>query len=195
MENKNEQNKKMTAQESISLISEMMNNSRRFVLQNSAKHFTLWGALLIVMSVLIYELWHISGSPAWNLLWFAMPVIGFPIVRILERKDSDVPQNMLNKQIGLIWLAYCVFALSISIIAMLTVPKSLSLIIVVVFGFAECISGILLKNWPVIISGFILGVGGAVVASLVQSEAQLLIFTFGGIILVLTGLVVKLQYK
>lgn len=43
--------------------------------------------------------------------------------------------------------------------------------------------------------GFILGIGGAVATSMIYNEAQLLIFTLGGIILVVTGLIIKSQYK
>ena len=185
----------MTAQQSLGIITEMMNNSRRSILQNSGKHFILWGILLTVTSLVIYELWHVTGSPIWNCAWFVMPALGFPIVRILDRKHSDVPQNEINKQLGLIWLTYCIFAVIISVIAMLAVPMNISLVIAVLLGFAECISGFLLKNWTITIGGLILGIGGAVATSLIYNEAQLLIFTLGGIILVVTGLIIKFQYK
>ena len=191
----NIENKEMTAQQSLGIISEMMNNSRRAILQNSGKHFILWGILLTVTSLVIYELWHVTGSPIWNCAWFVMPALGFPIVRILDRKHSDVPQNGINKQLGLIWLTYCIFAVTISVIAMLAVPMNISLIIAVLLGFAECISGFLLKNWTITIGGFILGIGGAIATSMIYNEAQLLIFTLGGIILVVTGLIIKFQYK
>ena len=194
MENKIE-NKEMTAQQSLNIISEMMNNSRRIILQSSAKHFILWGILLIVTSFVIYELWHITGSPVWNVAWFAMPALGFPMVRILERKETDVPQNKINMNIGLIWLTYCIFVVLLSVIAMLWVPMNISLIIVVLVGFAECISGFLLKNWAITISGFIIGIGGAVMASMLPGAEQLLIFTVCGIMLVVTGLIIKSQYK
>ena len=146
-------------------------------------------------SFVIYELWHITGSPVWNVAWFAMPALGFPMVRILERKETDVPQNKINMNIGLIWLTYCIFAVLISVIAMLWVPMNISLIIVVLVGFAECISGFLLKNWAITISGFIIGIGGAVMASMLPGAEQLLIFTVCGIMLVVTGLIIKSQYK
>ena len=194
MEN-NIENKEMTAQESLNIISEMMNNSRRAILRNSSKHFILWGILLVIISLVTYTMWHITGNPRWNCFWFAMPAIGFPMVRLLDKKESDVPQNVMNRQVGAIWLAYCAFALTLSIIAILAVPMDLTLVIVIVFGFAECVSGILLKNWPIIICGFLLGIVGAVAARIFVSEEQLLIFTIGGFLLVATGLIVKHQYK
>ncbi len=53
MEN-NEQKNEMTAQQSLNIISEMINDSRRTILQSSAKHFILWGSLLIFVSLVVY---------------------------------------------------------------------------------------------------------------------------------------------
>lgn len=193
MENNNENN--MTAQQSFSIITEMMNNSRRSILQNSARHFLLWGALLTVMSLVIYELIHVTMNPKWNLLWFAMPLIGFPMAHFIGRNKVEVPQNIISRQLHGVWLAYCAFVVVISAVFMFIAPQNLTLVIIMAFGFAECVSGIILKNWSVIVSGFILGVGGAIAAIMLRSEAQLLLFTLCGVILVVTGLIVKSQYK
>ena len=192
MENNNENN--MTAQQSFSIITEMVNNSRRSILQNSAKHFLLWGALLTIMSLVIYETIHITRNPIWNLLWFAMPLIGFPMAHFIGKKTM-VPQNIISKQLHGVWLAYCAFAVVTSAVFMFIAPQNLTLIIIMAFGFAQCVAGIILKNWSIIVSGFILGVGGAIAAIMLRSEAQLLLFTLCGVILVVTGLIVKSQYK
>ena len=194
MEN-NIENKEMTAQESLGIITEMMNNSRRAILQNSAKHFILWGALLIVMSLVIYELIHVTHAPIWNLLWFAMPLIGFPMAHFIGKSKVALPQNIISKQLHGIWLAYCAFAVVISAVFMFIAPQNLTLVIILAFGFAECVSGITLKNWAIIVGGFILGIGGAIAAIILRSEAQLLLFTLCGVILMITGFIVKSQNK
>lgn len=185
----------MTVNESLALITETMNNSRKAILRNSAKHFVLWGCVLMVLSFTIWQLWSSTGNPAWNYLWFAMPVIGYPLALVLSKKDEAAPQSEISRMIGYVWTVFGVFAMSISAIAVFAVPMHITLLIVVMLGLAECISGVLLKNWPIIICGFILGVGGAVAAMLWKSEAQLLLFTLGGLLLVVTGLIVKFQYK
>ena len=190
-----EQNKEMTAQQSLSIIAENLNNSRRDILRGSAKHFILWGVILTVFSLAIYLGWHFSGDPRWNFLWFAMPLIGYLLASILGKKDQGIPKSELSRMIGGTWTAYGAFAICLSVIAVFIVPMHITLLIVIILGLAECISGVLLKNWPIIIAGFILGVGGAVFAMLVKSEAQLLIFTLGGALLAITGLIVKHQYK
>ena len=190
-----EQNKEMTAQESLRLITESINRSRKDILRGSAKYFVLWGAMLTATSLAIYLLWHFTGKPQWNFLWFAMPLIGYPLGALIGKSNAPIPQNEVSKMLGGVWSVFGAFALTLSAIAVFLVPMHVTLVIVIILGLAESISGVLLKNWPFIIAGFLLGVGGAVFALLVKSEAQLLIFTLGGALLLVTGLIMKLQYK
>ena len=185
----------MTITESLQLISESFNKSRKQILRNSAKYFMLWGALLTITSLVIYLLWHYTGKPQWNFLWFALPVIGYPLAALMEKNDAAVPQNEVSKMLASVWRVFGVFAITLSAIAVFLVPMHVTLIIVIILGLAECMSGVLLKNWTIIIGGFLLGVGGAVFAMLVTNEAQLLIFTLGGVLLLVSGLIMKLQYK
>jgi len=190
-----EQNKEMTAQESLQLITESFNKSRKDILRNSAKHFILWGTLLTAISLAIYLLWHFTGKPQWNFLWFAMPVIGYPFAALIGKNSVAIPQNEVSKMLGGVWSVFGAFAITLSAIAVFLVPMNITLIIVIILGLAECFSGVLLKNWPIIVAGFLLGIGGAVFALLVKSEAQFLIFTLGGVLLLVTGMIMKLQYK
>ena len=190
-----EQIKEMTAQESLKLISETMDSNRKSIVRSSSKYYILWGSLLAVFSLVIYWLWHSSGKPAWNVLWFAMPVFGYLFAWILGKKDVAVPSSFLGNLTGYVWSAFGAFSIVISAIAIFIVPMPITFTIVLLFGVAECITGIILKNWPIIIGGFIVGVGGAVVAMLLHTEAQMLLFTFAGVILAATGLIIKLQNK
>ena len=190
-----EQNKEMTAQESLRLITESFNKSRKDILRNSAKYFILWGTLLTVTSLVIYLLWHLTGKPQWNFLWFTMPVVGYLLAAWSGKYNKAIPQNEVSKMLSGVWSVFGAFSVTLSAIAVFLVPMHVTLIIVIIMGLAECISGVLLKNWPIIIAGFLLGVGGAVFAMLVTDEAQLLIFTLGGVLLLVTGLIMKLQYR
>ena len=190
-----ELNKEMTAQQSLQIISETFNKSRKDILSNSAKYFMLWGALLTATSLVIYLLWHLSGKPEWNFLWFAMPVVGYPLAALMGKYNKAIPQNEVSKMLSGVWRVFGAFAITLSAVAIFLVPMHVTLIIVIIMGLAECMSGVLLKNWPIIIGGFLLGVGGAVFAMLVKGEAQLLIFTLGGVLLLVTGFIMKLQYK
>ena len=190
-----EQIKEMTAQESLRLISETMNNSRRDILSNNAKYYVLWGCLLTIFSLLIYFMWHTTGKASWNFLWFVMPMIGYPLASLLHKKDVALPQSFVGSLTGKVWSVFGVFSVTLSALAIFLVPIPITLTIVILLGMAESITGVILSSWPIIIGGFILGVGGAIAATLLNSEAQILLFTLGGVVLAATGLIIKLQNK
>ena len=136
-----------------------------------------------------------QNKPEWNFLWFAMPIIGYPLASLVSKSNVAIPQNEVSKMLGGVWSVFGTFSITLSAIAVFLIPMHITLIIVIILGLAECISGVLLKNWTIVICGFLLGVGGAVFAMQVHGEAQLLIFTLGGALLLVTGLITKLQYK
>ena len=191
-----EENKEMTPQESLRLITETMNNSRKEILRRSGKHLLFWGILLTIFSLAIYLLWNASGKGAWNYLWFAMPVIGMPATLLLNRNAAPIPDSLISKMLGGVWSAYGVFAVCAAALACFVVPLNITVTIILLFSFAESISGIILKNRTVVVSGFLLAMAGLFIGVKYASEpAQLLIFTVGGILLALTGFVVESQNK
>ena len=200
-----EQNKEMTAQESLAVITETMNNSRKEIVRRCGKHFLLWGSLLLFFSLLVFILWKVTGHAQWNLLWFAMPVAGFPLAHFLDRKkDADLPDNALSRVLKGIWLTYCAFAVSVAAFTMVYVsvnPNPIGTIVlgagltaqlVLLFGMAETISGVALRERPITLAGFLTGIGGLAIYYLLDLGAeQMLIFTFAGIVLALTGVIIK----
>ena len=204
-----EQNKEMTAAESLSLITETINNNRKEIVRNGGKYFVMWGVLLAVFSLLVYILWKTTGKAEWNNLWFAMPAIGFPLSRGLKSKEGGSrAENFVSRINGGIWRTFGVFACSVALFMVLyglfgdstltaiVLGATLTAQIVLLFGMAETISGIALKNWTIKIAGWITGIGGLVIYFISEAGAeQMFIFTFAGIVLAATGLIVKYQYK
>ena len=204
-----EQNKEMTAQESLKLISETMNNNRKEIVRNSGKYFFLWGVLLTIFSLLVYFLWKTTGRAVWNNLWFALPAIGYLLSRWLKGKDGAAcAENFVSRINGGIWGTFGLFACSVALFTVLygllgssqltaiVLGSTLTAQIVLLFGMAETISGIALKNWAIKIAGWVTGIGGLAIFYLTQAGAeQMFIFTFAGIVLATTGLIVKHQYK
>lgn len=204
-----EENKEMTAQQSLSLITETLNNNRKEIVRNSGKYFVMWGVLLTVFSLLVYILWKTTGKAAWNNLWFALPAIGYPLSRWMKNKnDSSRAENFISRINGGIWGTFGLFACSVALFTVLygqfgsstltaiVLEATLTAQIVLLFGMAETISGIALKNWTIKIAGWITGIGGLAIHYNSEANAeQMLIFTFAGIVLASTGLIVKHQYK
>ncbi len=204
-----EQNKEMTAQESLSLITETLNSSRREITRRSGKYYILWGVLLTVFSLLVYLLWKLTDKEVWNCLWFAMPVVGFLLARLMSRKDTETHvQNDVSRITQGIWTSFGIFSCAVAaftlifsklgtnLINTLVSVAGLSAELVLIFGLAECACGVALKNWTMKIAGFITGIGGlAIYYILGLGYEQMFIFTFAGVVLMATGLLVKRQYR
>ena len=172
-----EQNKEMTAQESLSIITETMNNNRKDIVRSN--------------------------------LWFALPAIGYPIARLIKSKEKPArTENYISRINGGIWGSFGLFACSVALFTVLysllgdsqltaiVLGATLTAQIVLLFGIAETISGVVLKNWTIKIAGWITGIGGLAIFYITQAGAeQMFIFTFAGIVLAATGLIVKQQYK
>lgn len=187
-----EQNSQLSPEQSLRLINETLSSSRRAVISKSGRYFILWGVLLTIMALVIFFLWKAEGNSIWNLLWFAMPVIGYPLSALLSKNSEKIPSNLVSNLLSWTWSAFGAFALVTSFCALLFAPMNLTLVIILLFGFAESISGIILKNWPIIAAGFLTGIGGAVAAVELSNDcSQMLLFVIAGAILALTGVVVK----
>lgn len=162
----------------------------------SRSHFILWGAILTLIALAVYFLWRSSGNPAWNLLWFAMPAIGYPLAVVLDKDAECVPSNLISNLLGWTWGAFGAFAVTVSLCALLFAPMNLTLVIILLFGFAESISGMILKNLPIVIAGFLTGVLGVIAAVKLSGDcSQMLLFVLAGVILALTGVCVKCLRK
>ena len=202
-----EQNKEMTANESLALITETLNNNRKEITRRGGKYFVLWGILLTFFSLLVYALWKSTGHSYWNNLWFALPLVGYPLARMIRSKEeSAVATNVVSRIISGIWTSFGVFACSLAAftvlftivgdhpLAAIVVGASLTAEIVLLFGLAETISGVALKNWAIKIAGFVTGIGSVAIYFITgANEEQMFIFTLAVLVLVATGLVVKRQ--
>ena len=204
-----EQNKEMTAQESLQLITETLNNSRKDILRSNAKYYMIWGALLTLFSLAIYILWKSTGHAYWNLLWFAMPLVGFPMDKWIGSREEVVrSENVISRITRGIWLTFCIFSCSVALfnilfslvntspIGAIAVGTSLSAQIILLFGMAETITGVALKNWTIKIAGVLTGIGGlALYYGIGLFEEQMLLFTYAGVVLLVTGILVERQNR
>ena len=208
-----EQNKEMTAQESLALIAETVNNSRKSIVHRSGKYMIVWGISLTLISLLVYILWKTTGKADWNYLWFAMPVIGLiPAFMLKKKETTPLPDNTVSRMLGGVWRTFGVFAVSVSVFSILyahlgsnaltniAIAISLSPMILLLFGMAETISGVAVKNRAIQVAGVITGVGGIILyyflGNLSDSGVETtLLFTLAGIVLVLTGVILQVQNK
>lgn len=187
-----ETNNNLSAEQSLKIISETMARNCRAIEKNQGTYYILWGVIMAVVSALIYILWNGTGNPAWNYLWFLIPVIGVPAAIFISKRSSDAPKTYLHKTVGWMWCAFGITAISLTILTCTVNPFVLdTYLITALFGFTILSTGIIIKSWPIITSGALVVLLGALYTN--YEGAQIcLIWLFSGVIMTIGGVIAKL---
>lgn len=78
----------MNEKESLELITRMIQNSKKNLELGSGNIFLLWGYLSLLTAVVVWLLVWQTGSMKWNWLWFAIPLVGYPLQVYLKKKTE-----------------------------------------------------------------------------------------------------------
>ncbi len=79
--------RKLTEKESLEVITSMIARTKAHYL-GSGNILAMWGYLVVIVSIAVWILLASTGRGAWNWLWFAIPLIGFPCTFIMARKEQ-----------------------------------------------------------------------------------------------------------
>lgn len=104
----------MDPKESLDIISRMMSQTRRSVLQQSHRPFLIWGWCTLAISVAIYIGLNVTGSGIWHYLWLALPIVGVAISSATKVKTTAV-KTAASVALRSIWGMLTVVTVSFSI--------------------------------------------------------------------------------
>jgi len=206
-----EENKNLTAERSLEIITEQIEGSRRTITQNSSKSLICWGVCVFVFALLIAYLWKNCGGPVWNILWGAMWLFGCLGEWLISKHKEPVGPSFVGKTVGQVWATFGIFIGAIGLFFCLnglgllsvdfTLPHghlyiNLTSIISLCFGIASTTTGAILKNAFMQICGLIAGLGGFFVALLLPGVEQLYVMAAVALVgLILPGVAVYLRNK
>ena len=196
----------LSAVNSLRLIAETIERSRKSIAKNSGKPLILWGCLDTITAIIIWALWSCTGSPQWNLLWFAMTVIGGIGTYFMVRNNEKVPETEVSRILGRIWLWFGIFSIGMILLVLIVavvctafdIPAHIHFnsgpIIMVLLGLCGTISGVVMKMKAVTISSVISTAVCLVLTSLIPegNPANILVFAILGIfILIIPGILLQ----
>ncbi len=81
--------KKLTEKESLELIAGMIQNTKRKLEIGDGNIMLFWGYLSVGVAFIVCLAGVFTHSPCSNWLWFLIPVIGFPVMKYLKRKEKS----------------------------------------------------------------------------------------------------------
>lgn len=113
-------NEKLSAERSLKIISEAIEQSRTDIMRNAGMPMIFWGILTCITSVAVCYLWQTTDNPSWNALWFLMAVIGWSVTAAKSRKDKKRPTNFFSRVLKISWISFGLFALIAAVIGTLS---------------------------------------------------------------------------
>lgn len=194
----------LSAENSLRIITETIERSRNAIAKNTGKPLILWGALVTLTSIIIWALWAKTGSPMWNLLWFAMTAIGAIGTYFITRNQDKVPESETKRILGCVWKWFGFFAVGLYALLWVAalilyaqgdssvVTINLSLILSLMMGLCGALSGAVMKMKSVTAASVVATILAVLLVLLVPNGSPLQILSFailGLIALVIPGVI------
>ena len=97
--------RKLNEKESLELIAQMIQNSKKNLQVGRGNQFILWGWLGAITSLAVMVMLMWTKNPAWNWLWFAIPAIGWPTMMWQLKKEEKPVVTFTDKVLKAVWMS------------------------------------------------------------------------------------------
>lgn len=190
----------LTPEKSLQLISGMIAKSRKDFEKDSGTPMNIWGLTVTAVAIAIWILLKETGNGTWNLLWFAIPAIGYPVSYLMiGRKKESRAKNFLNESIGHIWKIFGITSMLLAAVAVLFFNEMLPVLTamtILILGTSTALTGMLLKNYYIASGGMIVAIAGTVLAIILPRIAGPLILAGAAIVsLIIPGIILNIKSK
>ena len=112
-----EENMGLTAERSLEIITEQLEKSRRAVSKDTGRWLFVTGLIAMIMSVIVASANLLSWTPLFHLLWFALPVVIWLVMKYVNRNRVPVPESFVGTLVRKTWYTTLAFALVYVVIA------------------------------------------------------------------------------
>lgn len=157
------EDKKLTEQESLELITTMIHRTReRYI--GDGNIMLMWGYLTVAVAILVWVMLVLTHHPAWNYLWFLIMIVGGILTPVMARKEQSERgmKSYSDRLTSQIWtvIGYTSIAAALMCVAFLLVGGIDSWMMMLGFAltlvpFAEIVQGIVVNEKSMIVGGSI----------------------------------------
>lgn len=157
------EDKKLTPQESMELIAAMIQNTKQRVASPNLKISVMWAVLSIVTATTAWVLLTTTHNTWFNLVWFAIPVIGIPasIIMSNQTRSKSLTKTYIDRLSDGVWKTVGYIAIGLTIICFIAQQcgypgawLAMLYYAFIIVGFAAVMSGLLLRENSYIFGGF-----------------------------------------
>lgn len=162
--------KTLTPQESMALITQMIETSKQRVAMPDLRISVMWAALSILTAATVLSLSLIHYSPWINFIWLAIPVIGLPVNFWLIAKKSSETKSVKTaidsisdgiwKTVGIIAIVLTIVCIIFNILGHPSAWLAMLYYAFIVVGFGATMQGIVLKENSYVFGGIFSVIAG-----------------------------------
>lgn len=166
------EDKKPTPQESMALITKMIEDSKQRIATPDTRVSVMWATLSIVTAVIVGILCLITHDPRYNYIWLAIPIIGYPLNFSMGRKKAkrhektyvEYVNDGIWRIVGYITIALTAICLIYDAIGYPQIWIAMFYFAFIVVGFAAAMTGVILKEKSYVFGGIFSIVAGLITA-------------------------------
>lgn len=107
----------LTAERSLEIITEQIEKSRRAVSKDTGRWLFVAGLTTMLMAVIVASVNILTRTPLAHLLWFALPVVIWLVMKYVNRNRVPVPESLVGTLVKKTWYTILAFALVYFVIA------------------------------------------------------------------------------
>ena len=140
--------RKLNEKESLELIAQMIQNTRRNLDAGSGNMFLLWGYLGVVVTLLVLAAVYFTKSPAALWLFFILPIIGWPLTFVLGKKWERMKgaKEYSDKMLSQVWQIMGIACMGTVLFAFLYHKMELILpLCAMLMSLASLLTGIIIR--------------------------------------------------
>lgn len=166
--------RKLNEKESLELITQMIQNTQNRMEINCGIPFLIWGYTTVIVSLFIWCILTSTQNNQWQWLWFILPVIGWTITYLLNRKSSYTVKTYVDRIVSYIWIVLGIIGFILPCIGIFFYIPIL-FIILLIMGIGTILTGLIIKYKTITICG-ILGSITSVNCLYLEGVDQILVF-------------------
>lgn len=147
------EDKKLNEKESLELITQMIQNTRRNLDAGSGNLFLLWGYVCTLVTLCVVALLYFTNDYIWMWGFFGIPLLGGVLSYLIKRKEQKKITTYTDKVTNEVWQILGFFSMVTALLAIFTGEWAIILpLSAILFSLGSIITGIIIRY--TLFSGF-----------------------------------------
>lgn len=186
--------KNLNSKESLDLIAQMIQATKSKLEKGGSVYILVWGYISLLTTIAVYAALTLTHDPHYNWLWFAIPVIGAPVMAFFKGKNQKRVTTYIDRIINYVWIVIGGVIMTVPIVALfLHFRFPILMIIGTLVSIGVILTGLIIQFRTFWICG-ILSIGLSFCTLFIDGMDQIIIYGIMIIVcMVVPGHILKLK--